>query len=385
MSDHRRNAGTGGVFRRKALLSCLLWIGLCGAASAMQAGAGAAATPASGPGQAAEAKLVTRSTLGAWMLREDAARPGLNCAVKFVPARAGAVGLAILGPTTSSRASSILFDGYGIPSSRSPQQVQVELVQKDLPVTRLNAMQLPGDAASSAGVLAIPAGDIRQTLKSMRDREDEMQLKLVAAPTVSVAYDGLDQARGALLACLDGKRFVGKSLREATAELRPLGASTIRGQTFFKGALLAKKKYPPKGSRAVGLIWMTDEFKVWYEQVKRNKKLPEQIPLQILKHFMSTRILDDEGRWEFTNMPAGEYLLVANFSYEKIVNRPEVVGRTDVYRGNQYIGSNDQVAYWSYAVQEGTTFEKKVIVPRDGDTIDVALDKSQIYCFIVCF
>jgi hypothetical protein len=149
--------------------------------------------------------------------------------------------------------------------------------------------------------------------------------------------------------------------------------------------VLAPKKYPPKGSQSVGLIWMTDEFKVWYEQVKRDKKFPKYIPERILKHFMYTKILDDKGSFEFTNMPVGEYLLIADFSYERTSSQTEVIGRTDVYVGGNYIGSNDQITVNTYAFQEGVTFEKRVEVPADGDIVEVTLDKSQIMCFLVCF
>jgi hypothetical protein len=82
----------------------------------------------------------------------------------------------------------------------------------------------------------------------------------------------------------------------------------------------------------------------------------------------------------FTNMPAGEYLLISDFSYERTRNQVEVIGRTDVYTaGGNYIGSNDQITVNTYAFQQGVTFEKRVVVPADGETIEVTLDKSCLF------
>lgn len=104
-----------------------------------------------------------------------------------------------------------------------------------------------------------------------------------------------------------------------------------------------------------------------------------------LKHFMATKILDHKGSFIFTNMPAGEYLLIADYSYEKTYSQEEVIGHTDVYVGGNYVGSNPQITVGTYSFQQGLTFEKRVVVPADGKTVEVTLDKSQIMCFLVCF
>jgi hypothetical protein len=52
--------------------------------------------------------------------------------------------------------------------------------------------------------------------------------------------------------CLAGKAVKIKSLKQATAEIRPVGHSTIAGQAFYKGAILAKKQYPPKRQSSRG-------------------------------------------------------------------------------------------------------------------------------------
>ena len=351
-------------------------------AAGMLATAGAAQPGGPGLPLHADGKtmLVTKSGLGAWMLHEDPANPRLNCSVKFVSARKQQSGLALLGPTRKTPGAMILFNGEDIPPSPSPQDIQVELVQHSLASTRLRATQLPRQQGSQDGLLAVAAGDIRQTLKSMRDSEHNLQIRLEGNTVFSLDYDGLALARDAMLGCLEGRQFAGQSLKEATAEIRPLGTSVIKGQAYFKGALLAPKKYPPKGSEAIGLIWMTDEFKVWYEQVKRDQKMPKHIPQAILKHFMRTKVLDDQGSFMFTNMPPGEYLLITDFSYERTRNQVEVIGRTDVYTaGGNYIGSNDQITVNTYAFQQGVTFEKRVVVPADGETIEVTLDKSCLF------
>jgi hypothetical protein len=349
-------------------------------AAGMVAAAGATQPGGTGLPFDGNTKLVTKSGLGAWMLHEDPANPRMNCSVKFVSARKQQSGFAILGPTKKTSSAVILFNGEDIPPSPSPQDIQVELVQHSLASTRLRATQLPRQQGSGQGLLAVAAGDVRQTMQSMRDSEHNMQIRLEGATVFSLDYDGLALARKAMLDCLEGRQFAGQTLKAATAELRPLGTSVIKGQAYFKGALLAAKKYPPKGSETVGLIWITDEFKVWYEQVKRDQKMPKHIPQTILKHFMRTKILDDKGSFMFTNMPPGEYLLITDFSYERTRNQVEVIGRTDVYTaGGRHIGSNDQITVNTYAFQQGVTFEKRVVVPADGETIEVTLDKSCLF------
>jgi hypothetical protein len=360
-----RAAGWVGRMIRPLLVACLAGTALAASGQDLPEG---------------NTKVVTKSRLGVWMLREDPAHPRLNCSLKFISSSKNPPGFTLLGPTKNSPHAVILFSGTDIPVSSTVQDVQVELVQQDLQPTRLRAKQFPRQAGSADGVLAIGVGDIRQTLKSMRDSENNMQLRMESTSVFSLDYDGLALARDAMLGCVEGRQFAGQTLKQATAELRPLGTSVIKGQAYFKGALLASRKYPPNGSQAVGLIWMTDEFKVWYEQVKRDQKMPKHIPQAILKHFMRTKILDDQGSFMFTNMPPGEYLLITDFSYERTRSQVEVIGRTDVYTaGGRHIGSNDQITVNTYAFQQGVTFEKRVVVPADGQTIEVTLDKSCLF------
>ncbi len=328
-------------------------------------------------------QIVTRSMLGAWVLRTDAAKPGLNCAIRFIPGR-GTAQFAIFGPTEKNRSSTILFAGPDVPWSTTEEDVQAELRLPGLPATPLKAKQLPRNPNMKGGMLAVGVGDLGQLLNSMREQEKGMELLVRQASVFNLDYDGLGAARTAMLDCVAGRRYAGKALDTALAEIRPLGKSTITGRAFYKGAILASKQYPPKGSKAVGLIWMTDEFKRWHEQVKRDKKIPGMIPEHIAKHFMSTEIIDDKGGFAFTRLPAGEYMLIASFSYEKDVTKSELVGQTHTFAGNQHIGTQDHMAYWTETVKQPTTFEKTVFIKKDGDTLDVSLDKSFLICFLVC-
>lgn len=327
--------------------------------------------------------VVVRSALGAWVLKQDPAHPGQNCAVRFIAAKKNGAGMILVGPGSGAVAAAIVLQAPNLQPPATVEQAQVELVQSGLPPARMRGQRL-GGAPGTGGMLAIPVGDLRQTMASMRDSERGMVVRIDGAEAMTLDYDGLNQARDAMLGCLDGKRLAGTTVREATAQIRPLGRSTIVGNAYFKAAVLAKKQYPPKGSPAVGLIWMTDEFKAWHERIKREKKPPERIPESVLRSFLSTTILDDAGGFRFDNLPAGEYVLVANFSYKENVSRQEVIGRTDVYAGNRYIGSNDHIASWSYDIRKATSFGKNVTIARDGETVRVTLDKSQLFCFFVC-
>ena len=59
---------------------------------------------------------------------------------------------------------------------------------------------------------------------------------------------------------------------------------------------------------------------------------------------MSTKILDGEGGFSFKRLPAGEYTLIANFSYDKEINVPEVVGQTHTFNAaGVHLGTRDNV------------------------------------------
>jgi hypothetical protein len=336
--------------------------------------------------QEAQNWSVTRSPLGAWVLRDDASAPGMHCAVRFVSAKRGGPELAIFGPTPKDTSSTLLFSSADIPRSRELQDVDVDLWQRDTATrTPLKAKLLPTPPNAPAGQLAVKVGDVSRLMQSMRDREQGLRALIGRQVVFELDYDGLEKARSAMLDCVAGKRYAGRTLDEGMAELRPVGKSTLKGQAFYKGALFARKEYPPKGSAAVGLVWMTDEFKAWYQQLVATKKAPERIPEHIAKHFMQTTIVDDEGGFVFTRLPAGEYMLVANFSYDKTMVKQEVIGQTHTFAGNRHIGTQDHVAHWSYTIKQPTTFQKTVVIKNDGDTLDVSLDKSQIMCFFVCF
>lgn len=58
------------------------------------------------------------------------------------------------------------------------------------------------------------------------------------------------------------------------------------------------------------------------------------------------------------------------------------VGRQPDARAG-HIGSNDQVAYWFEDVKKNTTFSKTVHL-KDGEAMQVSLDKSMLGCFFIC-
>lgn len=339
--------------------------------------------------QQSEGKIITRSQLGAWALRYDESTPGLNCAIRFIPGKRNADSLAIFGPTAKAAYSALLFSGRNIPPTRSPKEIQLGLHLMGLPESTLKGVIMPKQADTKTYNLMIATSDIRKLLQSMRDSEEKLQLtiqrEVIPETIVDIDYDGLDKARVAMLDCIAGRKPGGQDMDSALAEIRPLGKSTIRGSAYYKGGFLASKQYPPKGSEAVALIWMSKEFKAWYEEVKATKKAPEYIPENIAKHIMSTKILDDEGGFSFSRLPAGEYMLIASFTYNETISVPEVVGQTHVFAGNRHIGTQDHVVNWSYLIKEPTTFQKQVTIQSDGEVLDVALDKSQILCFFVCF
>ena len=332
-----------------------------------------------------EGRLIARNTDGAWFLQQPGGASGKGCVARFTSAKKDQSQLALIGPTAKSPTAAILMHGPRIATPPAAQEVTLELQQDGLPPATMRGALMPASGAKGGGFLMVPIGDLKQTMASMRPKETGMQVRVDGVDVFRLSYDGLDQARDAMRDCLAGKPFTGgKSLAEATAEVRPVGNSTITGTAFFKNAVLAKKRYPPKGSQAVGLIWMSDEFKQWFERVKQSQKMPDRIPEHIAKHFMVTTVLDDQGSFRFTHMPPGEYQLIVDFSYTETVARTEVTGRTDVYAGNQYIGSNDHLSVWMEDVRNSVTFSKTVHITKDGETLQVSLDKSMLGCFFIC-
>lgn len=324
--------------------------------------------------------IVARTVSGTWVLREDAETPGRNCAVTFMPHQQGAARLTFMGPSQALPSSAILFDGPQIPGVSAPTPATVQLLPSQGAPQTLKAMQLPPTPGSSRGLIAVPAGDIRQTMGSIRESEKNLRLSLNHVTVFSIDYENATAARNAMSACLAGKRFNGQSLEKAMAEVRPVGKSTITGQAYAKIAALARKQYPPKGSRAIGLFLMTPEFMAWFDTVKRSGQMPDHLPKEILRNFMTAEILDDKGHFRIGHLPAGEYTMVASFSYNKPVRRREVAGYTDVYVDNQYVGSNTEYSDWIEQMKTGTSVEKRVVIAKDGDTVDVRLDDSKIFC-----
>lgn len=341
------------------------------------------AANATTPGDGDEGRLITRNADGAWFLQQPEGQPGRGCAARFISGKKGNARMALVGPTAKSATAAILLQGPRIGRPASAQEVSIELRQEALPPATMRGALMPG-AGGDEGFLMIPVGDLPQTMGSMRTRERDLRVRVGGVDVFDLSYDGLDQARGAMLDCLAGRRFTGgKGLAEATSDIRLMGTSSIAGTAFFKAAVLARKQYPPKGSQRVGLIHMSEEFKQWFEMVRQSEKRPDQIPDRIAKHFMFATILDDQGGFRFTKLPAGEYLLIADFSFKETVTRSEVVGRTDVYVGNRHIGSNDQVAYWFEDVKRQTTFSRTVHL-KEGEAMQVTLDKSMLGCFFIC-
>lgn len=255
------------------------------------------------PGDSDEGRLITRNADGAWFLQQPEGQPGRGCAARFISGKKGNAQLALVGPTATSRTAAILLQGPRIATPASAQEVSIELLQDALPPANLRGALMPA-TGSGNGFLMIPVGDLPQTMGSMRTKERDLRVRVGGVDVFDLSYDGLDQARSAMLDCLAGRRFTGgKSLAEATSEIRLVGNGSIAGNAFFKGAALAKKQYPPKGSQRVGLIHMSDEFKQWFEMVKQSQKMPDQIPERIAKHFMFATILDDQGGFRFTRLP----------------------------------------------------------------------------------
>lgn len=125
---------------------------------------------------------------------------------------------------------------------------------------------------------------------------------------------------------------------EALAKLEK-GNSVILGTTFARdhsrGGIavlnLNKAQYAPKGT-VVSILPNLPYVKEWNEvnkKIRKGKKLPE-VPIDpnVPASIRTTKVYDNEGHFEFTNLMPGEYILMTSFGY------------THAYSYSYYAGTN---------------------------------------------
>jgi hypothetical protein len=190
---------------------------------------------------------------------------------------------------------------------------------------------------------------------------------------------------------LDFNPFRNKFDLKSTLQLVNDGNATIEGVAFARdneneGALkgmavlnINKKQFAPKGTTIV-LVPYTDYYKEWLEVNKKQAKVKNAqaipLPKEAFECFKFTKIYDDKGHFEFTNLMPGAYLLSTSFGYEHTSKRSEVTGVSDVYIGGNYVGSNVYSSVFAYSVAGTANIQKVVMIEEDGAKVQVKLKKT---------
>ena len=176
--------------------------------------------------------------------------------------------------------------------------------------------------------------------------------------------------------------------KTATRKLITDGKSVISGQAFarendaaIKGIAILninKKQLAPMGT-AVILIPYTDFFKEWYEQNKKASKTGQSAPLPMaaMQCIKTTKIVDNDGHFEFTNLMPGDYLLITQFTMTHGASQTQVTGYTDTYINGAYQGTNTNTTTHYFNVLMTASAQKVVTIKQDGENVTVKLKQIQ--------
>lgn len=176
--------------------------------------------------------------------------------------------------------------------------------------------------------------------------------------------------------------------KKETLKLITEGKSVISGQAFarendaaIKGIAIINlnKKQVAQMGTAVILIPYTDFFKEWYEQNKKASKTGKSAPLPMsaIQCIKTTKISDNEGHFEFTNLMPGDYLLITQFTMKHGASQTEVTGYTDTYINGTYQGTNTNTTTHYFNVLMTASAQKVVTIKQDGETAVVKLKQTQ--------
>jgi hypothetical protein len=175
--------------------------------------------------------------------------------------------------------------------------------------------------------------------------------------------------------------------KEETLKLVTNGKSIIKGQAFARdnnnkvyGVNLAKKQFAPKGTIIV-LIPYTPYFEEWNnanQQKKNSLYTPPTLPLPkgAEKCIIETKVIDDEGHFEFSKLMPGKFLITTTFDFGHTAYNTTVVGYTDYFYNGYYNGSTEITNTESYGVTLDAKIKKVGEIKKDGETIEIKMKRS---------
>lgn len=174
--------------------------------------------------------------------------------------------------------------------------------------------------------------------------------------------------------------------KEETLELIAKGHSTIKGEAFAKdnqtpikgiAIININKKQPAPVGTEVVLIPYTTFFKNWFDYNKKAaKKNQEPLPFPegASECIIRTKVIDNEGNFEFINLKAGSYFLISEFSFIRTKSTTRTEGYTHTYNiYGGYIGSAPIERIYHYNVNDWAFATKVVKIKNDGETVKIKL------------
>ena len=171
---------------------------------------------------------------------------------------------------------------------------------------------------------------------------------------------------------------------EALAKLEK-GNSVIIGTSFARdharrGITLVnvnKAQYAPKGT-VISIIPNSPYLIEWNEvnkKLRKGKKIPE-VPIDpnVSQCIKTTKVYDDQGHFEFTNLMPGDYVLMTSFGYTHAYSYSYYAGTSYLMHPSGAVLSSSAVYNTANATQGAkAVIETLVTIKTDGEKLKVNL------------
>ncbi|RAI97539.1 hypothetical protein LX64_05046 [Chitinophaga skermanii] len=163
------------------------------------------------------------------------------------------------------------------------------------------------------------------------------------------------------------------------------GNSSITGTAFARDhgnsrvqvVNINKAQFAPRGT-VVSILPNSayiEEWKAVNKKIRKGRKLPE-VPIDpnVAACIKTTKVYDDKGHFEFTNLMPGEYILMTSFGYTHKYSYEYYAGQSNLVHPSGAVLSSSPI-YKSASGASGATaqIEMIVTVKKDGDVVDVKL------------
>ncbi|MDE1193370.1 MAG: hypothetical protein PW786_14685 [Arachidicoccus sp.] len=164
------------------------------------------------------------------------------------------------------------------------------------------------------------------------------------------------------------------------------GNSSIIGTAFARDHVkskipavfnINKAQYAPKGT-VVSILLNSPYIEEWKDvnkKIRKGKKLPEvPIDANVAACIKTTKVYDDNGHFEFTNLMPGEYILMTSFGYTHNYSYSYQSGTSYLmHPSGAVLGSNPVYSTASGSAGATADIEKIVTIDNDGDKVEVKL------------